>query len=336
MLLLIIVFGIIIVFLVYFLKKDTKSYGGGVSTATYKPVEKSPKKQYSNPRGSMVGTYPLDEEENYSPPNLKFHYRPRNVIPPNPLLNYQYAYTEGRQPVMLEDPIIPPPIAGPLINSYSSYNSFSGPYPGKPLNVPVPQGSLKMTSEKWKYPFYQSSRPLEPYNYFKPYGPNQEEMQMSLGGGYADDPYYTRDTFKNIPLSRGDISKQNLPFRDNSPRRNSIPYALNYTGQGDIPFIGSVNSFAPFAEVNTPWEKTGLLTRITSGGSRDDNEIVALYRQPIAPINDVFKYMVQDKDGFMIPLNQTFLEDGDIIDHITGKSGRWKVHIYVNNKFIWV
>ena len=37
-----------------------------------------------------------------------------------------------------------------------------GSYPGKPLNVPVPRGSLKMTSEKYKYPFYKSSRPVSP------------------------------------------------------------------------------------------------------------------------------------------------------------------------------
>lgn len=339
MLLIIIVFGIVLVFLI-FLKKDDNKSGFALSKSEVKSFLKKDTKEPYYPE-----EYSSSRSRSRSPD--LYHYKPHTVIPPNPLLEYQYAYTQGRQPVMLEDPINPPAIAGPLSGpyGYGSYlngtgpnsnelgprsNDFGprlddlGPYPGKPLNVPVPQGSLKMTSEKWKYPFYASSRPLEPYDYFKPYGPNQKEMQTSLGGGYADDPYYTK--FFN---SRGSFPNQNLPFRDNSGL-----YNLDYTGTGGVPFIGSVNAYAPFAEINTQWEKSGILTRIAEESK--NNEILNLYVQPIAPINDIFKYMVQDKDGFMIPLKETFLENGDVVDHIPGKSGKWLVHVYINDKYIWV
>jgi len=227
-------------------------------------------------------------------------------IPRNPVLKYQAKTSQGRNPVVLGDPIIPKMYTGPNDGSfYKAYDNYQGPYPGKALNIPVPQGSLKTYSEEYKYPFYYQKKPLEPYDYFKPYGPNSSSMQSSLAGGYADDPYYTR----------------------------GISSSLNYTGDGAIPFIGSVSSYAPFAEVQTPWEKAGILTSLNKIG---EDKIMNVYRRPIAPVNNIFDYMAQDKDGFMIPVKRDYLDDGDVIDHIVGKGGPWKVHIYVNNKYIWV
>ena len=110
------------------------------------------------------------------------------------------------------------------------------------------------------------------------------------------------------------------------------PYGPNIP-VGDVPFIGSVNSYAPFPEVVTPWEKAGILT------SHKDDQILNLYRRPIAPLQDLWEYQVQDKDGFVIKLvGVNYIDNGDIIQHVIGKNGLgpWKAHLFVENKYIWV
>ena len=54
--------------------------------------------------------------------------------------------------------------------------------------------------------------------------------------------------------------------------------------------------------------------------------LLNLYRRNIAPLQDLFKYTVQDKDGFIIPLKETYLEDGDTVPEVIGKEvdGPWK------------
>jgi hypothetical protein len=279
------------------------AYYVGQSKANHNPEQL--KKLYKKYARNSSSSYPSSQnEETYSNRGIVQNSFDENLK--NPVLEYQYQTSRGRDPVTLGDPIIPKINIGPSRSLYQVYDNFSGPYPGKSLNVPVPQGSLKMSSEKWKYPFYYQQKPLAPYDYFKPYGPNAESLQSSLSGGFADNPYYT---------NRGG----NADF----------PYAVGYTGDGNIPFIGSVDAYAPFAEVTTPWEKAGILTS-------DGDRIMSLYRQPIAPLQNIFKYMVQDKDGFMIPLDEPYLENGDVVNHIPGKSGLWRVHVYVNNKYILV
>jgi len=185
-----------------------------------------------------------------------------------------------------------------------AYDKNQGPYLGKPMNVPVPARSLKLSNEQYKYPFYRAQIPLQPYDFFKPYGPNNSSMQNTIVP--SDTPFYY--------------------------------YPNEYTPTlNTVPFISSVDSFAPFPEVNTPWEKTGILTNISVDDFRGRRkEILNLYRRPIAPLQDLFEYTVQDKDGFIIKLeNVKFLEDGDIIPFITGKNGKWKVHSYIDNKWVW-
>jgi len=174
----------------------------------------------------------------------------------------------------------------------------SRPYPG--MGVPVPRGSLKKTNENYGYPFYKVSRPLKPYDYFKPFGPNQNVNQEA---NYADTPFYDQP---------GSI------------------YSPGFTGR-DIPFISSVNAFAPFPEVDSAWEKTGMLTTKDS----EKKELLTLYRKPIAPLQDLFKYSVQDKDGFIIPLSENYLEDGDVVPDVIGKDGPWKTHIFTKDKYVW-
>jgi len=211
------------------------------------------------------------------------HYLASKMVYKHPVLEYQQIVSEGQIPATLGDPI------------RSITGSTIGP-------VPVPRGALKMSSEKYKYPFYYQQVPLAPYNYFKPYGPNQQSMQSGLN--LSDTPFYNRG------------------------------FSLPALGPSvDIPFISSVNSFAPFPEVESSWEKTGILTTV----NQDDDSILNVYRRPIAPLQDLFIYMVQDKDGFLIKLKDGLLEDGNIVV-VPGKEskGSWEYKDYSLNKYIWM
>jgi len=287
---------------------------------------------------------------------------------PHPVLAYQREASYDTHPASWGDPIRPLGISsGPSMSSFSANPSrgeyktgtyipayemngpeSNGPAPGMMMNVPVPAGSLKESNEKWDYPFYYQQKPLQPYDYFKPYGPNQNSMQQGLV--YADTPFYKRN------LMPGGDSRVYRPYsgasniygdaygdaynntHGNSFGNNIYPGsprpALGYTGSGAIPFVSSVSSYAPFPEVTTEWEKIGMIQTVDP----KDNTIMNLYRKPIAPLQDLYQYMVQNKDGFVIPLNHVnYLENGDIVGHVQGfeSLGPWKANVYVNNKWVW-
>lgn len=116
------------------------------------------------------------------------------------------------------------------------------------------------------------------------------------------------------------------------------PYEANFDTDivdSDIPFYSSVDKFAPFPEIDTPWEKTGLLKTVET----TNPEIMNVYRKAIAPIQDVYQYVVQDKDGFVIPLkNVTYMQNGDIIKSVIGKEnkGEWQYVDVNQNKYVWM
>lgn len=201
--------------------------------------------------------------------------------------------------------------------------------PSTGLEVPVPRGSLKMTSETYGFPFYQQYRPLHAYDYFRPYGPNQPKMQKEI-------VYATTPTYAKPQLTGFGYSSNPLVPPGGLPKQLPIGYVPPYTGFGDIPFYASVSSYAPFPEINTPWEKVGLLTTVNP----ENDDILNLYRRPIAPLQDLFDYAVQDKDGFIIKLRgvRGVLEDGDIVPEVIGKEnlGPWKVNNFVKDKYVWV
>jgi len=207
----------------------------------------------------------------------------------------------------------------------------TGPYPGKALNVPAPRGSLKLTSEEYGFPFYQQYRPLKPYDFFKPYGPNQPKMQREVV--YATTPTYAQQ-IENTDVGFGYAANPTVP-PGGLPKQLPVGYVPPYTGFGDVPFYSSVSSYAPFPEIDTPWEKVGLLTT----EDPNNNAILNLYRKPIAPLQDLFDYSVQDKNGFIIKLRGiNFLEDGDVVPQVIGKEtlGPWKVANFVKDKYVWV
>jgi hypothetical protein len=182
-------------------------------------------------------------------------------------------------------------------NRVLAYEQDGGPMVGVPMGIPVPAGTLKETSEKYDAPFYRALRPLESDDFFKPYDRRQRSPKIVV----SDKPFYRRKT-------------------------SSSP---------NLPFISSVNAFAPKREVDTKWEKMGIIQTVDP----NDNTIMNIYRRPIAPLQDLYEYAVQDKDGFIVPLvGIAYLENGDIIKSVPGREslGPWKVNIYVTNKYVWM
>ena len=235
----------------------------------------------------------------------------------HPVLEYQRRASYDTHPANYGDPIRPP-VGG--IGSGPIYGNHF-------LGVPVPQGTMKLYSESDKYgaryPFYYQAKPLHPYDYFRPYGPNNQKLQDEIV--IADTPFYMRNS-----------SGYANAYGGNYKLTSNIPYGDIRVGGIDAatPFISSSNAYAPFQEVQSKWEKIGILT--PSNGS---SGILNLYRRPIAPLQNLFEYSVQDKDGFILPLkNVNYLEDGDIVSNVPGYGsvGTWKANIYVNNKWIWV
>lgn len=119
------------------------------------------------------------------------------------------------------------------------------------------------------------------------------------------------------------------PYEPNADLSHDIASRL---GVSDIPFYTSHNAFSPFPEVGGAWEKVGLATK---DGETGKDTLLNVYRRPIAPLNDHFEYNVQDRDGFVIKLRETFLQDGDKISHVDGKDGTWTFRDYVKNKWVW-
>lgn len=288
----------------------------------------------------------------YSNPNI-------SIRDMHPVLAYQYAHSKGINPANLGDPIRVHNIGGGAMGLYGepsvftdalilskgsvptglgprgreedsiagpgnrvedgsgyarrreAYTGEEGPYPGKPLNVPIPAGTMKVSNEGYNPDMFRFS-PLA-----------VGTIGSAVRGGY------------HLPYS-GALPQVTAPGADFPPQTHPLasgdffrPYGPNVP-IANVPFFGSVNSYAPFPEVNTPWEKAGILT------SSEGNHILNLYRRPIAPLQDLWEYQVQDKNGFMIKLPEKYLRNGDIIPHVTGKEGSWKVHDYVQNKYIWV
>jgi hypothetical protein len=263
-----------------------------------------------------------------------------DIVQQHPVLEYQRNSYYGVDPATWGDSIRPSyPGASPSPSNYikkedRNENSYAyelgrGPYPGDRMGVPVRRENMKSTNEYHKAPFYNNmnnnnmnnnnmnnnnmnnnnmnnnlpfdhqNNPLHSYDYFKPYGPNQTSMQSEIN--YVDTPFYNNYN--------------------------------NHNGNNSIPFISSVDSFAPFPEVQSNWEKSGMIQTVDPSNT----EIMNIYRKAIAPLRDIFEYSVQDKNGFVVPLKETYLEDGDIIHSIPGREalGKWRYNDYVRYKYVW-
>jgi hypothetical protein len=144
------------------------------------------------------------------------------------------------------------------------------------------------------------------------------------GGGLG--PYVGDPRGIGVPVPSGSLKRYNERYR------GSQDFGLE-SGR----FVGSVDAYAPFPEIGSSWEKAGILTsKEEHGHGHNKKEILNLFRRPIAPGQDLWEYQVQDKNGFIIKLESTYLEDHDTVRSVIGKSGSWRVHIFTQNKYIWV
>lgn len=264
----------------------------------------------------------------------------------HPTLKYQREASYMNTPANWGDPIRIPQFVGPAYEgspgdhsrtsgysykrAYAAGDRLSGidgppTFAGLPVGVPVQAGNFKRTNEIYRGPFYPPS--YQNTNQFN-----------SLGGNMGDGELFPRiDDLKRLerPLSSSDYFR---PYGPNQPQDISVADTPFYRRGDQIPpsgFFGSSNSYYPFPEVNTPWEKIGLLTTVNPS----EDTILNLYRRPIAPLQDLFEYTTQDKNGFVIPLEQrSLIENDDIIERVRGyeNKGPWRANVFVNNKYIWV
>ncbi len=236
-----------------------------------------------------------------------------NIRDEHPVLAYQMMHDKAINPANIGDPIRIPDVAGPA-GMYGGVSSFVDSLTISRGSVPVPMGALKQSSERYNRDMFR----------FSPLARGTVPSAMggpTLGGS---PPRTTPSGFipdMNRPLSSGDYLR---PYGPNIP-------------VDETPFFGSVNAYAPFPEITTPWEKAGILTSMR-GEKSEKQEILNLFRRPIAPLQDLWEYQVQDKNGFVIKLEEKYLENADVVHHVIGKNGEgpWKVHIFVQNKYIWV
>lgn len=132
----------------------------------------------------------------------------------------------------------------------------------------------------------------------------------------------------------------NKPMGVIVPKNTLKQYADRYNHQftrlnrgRDSNFIGSSYNYG-LRQVDTPFEKIGIMTSVNLSLSK---EILNLYSRPIAPLQDIWEYQVEDKNGFIIELeNVRYIENGDIVYHIDGKEGSFKAHIYSSSQYVYV
>jgi hypothetical protein len=287
----------------------------------------------------------------------------------NPILNYYWNYQKGINPATLGDPIrISTNNFGPVNNdtnenSYSqyvrkggnTYNYMGGNEGFVDGRNPIQSSTLNETNEQNHKAFYIADDrgvgvlpQVGSYN-DRPYSNNIPfDVYQNRYGSKKNIHDYERNVSGMLNVQRPNTSQDFLRPYERSDNLSNVDFFNNRSVS--LPFISSVDKFLPAASVNTAFEKVGLL--ISNDGhhyhglsNKDDDEknyhndeaMMNLYRRPIAPLQDLWEYQVQDKDGFVIPLEgRNYLEDGDIVDHVIGKGRRsWKVRMFMNNKYIW-
>lgn len=191
-------------------------------------------------------------------------------------------------------------------------------------------GSIGSTKSCYEYYGNENSNPegvREDYRYGRSgYASGGWPFETSKSG-FRDYNTYNAPSYKQYPNIFGNTSwTYNMAVH--RPSGRAIPFYSSVKNRG-------LHRGAPLIsrnEVATGWEKAGLCI------SKDEtnSHLLNLYRRPIVPLQDLWQYSVQDKNGFIIPLTQTYLEDGDLVSDIKGKPGLWKVNIYYKDKYVWV
>lgn len=195
--------------------------------------------------------------------------------------------------------------------------AFPGPDLINPIGVPVPAGAFKETNPRY----------------------NRAWMYGAMPGPFVS----SVNKLVPTPWTAGVVDSLNLGNSAFISATNGVdtwgqmagpaPFADVYSGVPGPLVGGGIPN--PMGRPVSPagWEKVGIVQTKNGNGV-----IMNLYQRPIAPIQDLFEYQVEDRDGFVIPLKEkTFLSDGDTIHSIRGKEneGEWRVDIFENEKYIW-
>lgn len=116
----------------------------------------------------------------------------------------------------------------------------------------------------------------------------------------------------------------NIPvgFLLSSGRQNNVPLSIEQPQRHEMQ--GIMNE----------WERIGVVINQSSGITFDSENIMTLFRRPIAPMQELWQYRVQDKNGFVLRVpNVEYIKTGDVIT-VDGKPGQWKVDMYNVDKWI--
>lgn len=180
--------------------------------------------------------------------------------------------------------------------------------------VPIPAGALKATNEDyWEAKYYAT-----PGLGLPSFG-----GIASLGCNCGCNAPRPCRNYKRLPALKGPTSDNYFtPFGPNSNLSN-------------VPFISSVNAYSPYPAVESCWEKIGILTSsLSSSDPNSERNILNLYRRPIAPVQNLWAYQVQDAAGFVIPLPDREIRNGDTVT-VPGKQGVWTAKTFNKDKYIW-
>jgi hypothetical protein len=217
----------------------------------------------------------------------------------NPVLKYQADYDEGIHPAVYRDPIRIPDVATGPGGLYGGAGARYGENQ-RPYGI----GGFGQGGFLGPIPGRPMGVPV-PQNAMRDTNERMNRRMSGASNGYRN---ATLESFGS-------------------------PFGLINGPVPSTPFYGSVDAWAPFRPIGTDYEKVGILT------SANGDHILNLFRRPIAPVQELWEYAAEDKNGFFIRLNTTrYLEDGDLVHHVDGKAGMgpWTVHMYVTNKYIWV
>lgn len=262
---------------------------------------------------------------------------------------YDPAYSDSRQSiaadsnrdVSMDDKLDEKYVKLSDLYNYNRNNLYDDPFQRRylALNEYVPRSSLKDTEEDTRnfrnwfarpgqqgYRDY-STYPMPEYKLvgrgtvhsedrFRPFYYNHNTQLQTY-----DDPWYTRPTPR-----RGKSYGPNTYWHDNSGGQEWASHPQNW--------VTSVNQYIPLKPLNTRWEKVGVLTTT----SDTDDTILNLYRRPIAPMQNLFEWSVQNVDGMVIQITLNDPKDGDVLQSVPGmeSKGSWNVKLYSKNQYVLV
>ena len=221
----------------------------------------------------------------------------------------------------LQEPLIDPPDVSPVEQQY-----IGGRYKFvDDLGVPTQKGYW----QDGKYYEWETTPLGGDFKYYKPVGGAEWTPCGRPVTGDLKVDYVKKKVDGEVLLPV--LSETMSPMISTGPIVNPCKLPVAGTIASNIPFISSVNRGYPIPEIPTPYSKIGILT----SEDDDSDEILNLYGRPLGV--EFWNYRAEDKNGFVLPLNHRYLEDGDTVNHVVGKDVKgWKVHIYGIDKFIYM